>query len=86
MMPKVVYRCHSCKKKVGLTGFNCKCGRMFCGMHRYAETHECTFDYKRTAADQIAKTNPRVKEDKLVRFSDVHFHALAKHAYDYGKN
>jgi hypothetical protein len=25
--------------QVGLTGFKCKCGQLFCGSHRYAEAH-----------------------------------------------
>ncbi|CAK7337108.1 unnamed protein product [Dovyalis caffra] len=39
-------RCENCNKKVGLTGFNCRCGKIFCGMHRHAEEHSCTFDFK----------------------------------------
>ncbi|KAK0597673.1 hypothetical protein LWI29_027448 [Acer saccharum] len=27
-------RCKNCNKKVGLTGFKCRCGYLFCGMHR----------------------------------------------------
>ena len=30
-------RCWSCKKKVGLTGFECRCGFVYCGVHRYAD-------------------------------------------------
>ena len=30
-------RCWGCKKKVGLTGFECRCGYVFCGTHRYAD-------------------------------------------------
>merc|ERR1712066_1049496 len=37
-------RCASCKKKVGLTGFACRCGGMYCGIHRYSDKHNCTFD------------------------------------------
>merc|ERR1719318_1395017 len=29
-------RCLSCKKKVGLTGFTCRCGGLFCSIHRYS--------------------------------------------------
>ena len=39
-------RCFVCKKKVGLTGFTCRCGGLFCSIHRYTDKHECTFDYK----------------------------------------
>ncbi|XP_073045847.1 zinc finger A20 and AN1 domain-containing stress-associated protein 8-like isoform X3 [Primulina eburnea] len=34
-------RCTSCHKRVGLTGFNCKCGHLFCSVHRYSEKHDC---------------------------------------------
>merc|ERR1711936_1425680 len=33
------------KKKVGLTGFTCRCGGLFCSIHRYSDKHDCTFDY-----------------------------------------
>jgi len=39
-------RCGMCKKKIGLTGFECKCGNLYCAIHRYADVHNCTFDYK----------------------------------------
>ncbi|CBI34811.3 unnamed protein product, partial [Vitis vinifera] len=65
--PKVPNRCMSCNKKVGLTGFRCKCGSTFCGAHRYPEKHECTFDFKASGRDAIAKANPVVKADKLDR-------------------
>ena len=39
-------RCHTCKKKVGLTGFTCRCGGLFCSIHRYSDKHQCDFDYK----------------------------------------
>lgn len=32
-------KCWSCKKKVGLTGFECKCAYVFCAAHRHADTH-----------------------------------------------
>ena len=41
-------RCGACKKKVGLTGFTCRCGGLFCSIHRYSDKHECGFDYKVT--------------------------------------
>ena len=39
-------RCASCKKKLGLTGFTCRCGGLFCSIHRYSDKHTCDFDYK----------------------------------------
>ncbi|XP_047312238.1 zinc finger A20 and AN1 domain-containing stress-associated protein 6-like [Impatiens glandulifera] len=58
-------RCFSCRKKVGLTGFGCRCGSTFCGVHRYPERHSCSFDYKSAGRFVIAKENPLVKADKL---------------------
>lgn len=58
-------RCATCKKRVGLTGFKCRCGNLFCGSHRYSDKHECPFDYRTAARDAIAKANPVVKADKL---------------------
>ena len=37
-------RCCSCRKRVGLTGFNCRCGNLYCADHRYPDKHECSFD------------------------------------------
>ncbi|KAL7134120.1 hypothetical protein ABFS83_11G006400 [Erythranthe nasuta] len=58
-------RCSSCSKRVGLTGFSCRCGNIFCSVHRYSDKHECPFDYRAAAQDAIAKANPIVKADKL---------------------
>lgn len=63
----VTNRCLSCKKKVGMMGFKCKCGEMFCGSHRYPEEHDCQFDFKKTGRELIAKANPVVKADKVNR-------------------
>lgn len=60
-----VNRCVLCRKKVGLAGFKCRCGGTFCSSHRYSETHECSFDYKSTGRDAIAKENPIVKAEKI---------------------
>ncbi|GMP49974.1 hypothetical protein CsSME_00016774 [Camellia sinensis var. sinensis] len=58
-------RCSVCRKRVGLTGFNCRCGTTFCGAHRYPERHGCTFDYKAVGREAIARDNPVVKAEKL---------------------
>lgn len=51
-------RCDTCKKKVGLTGITCRCGGLYCGSHRYAQQHACTFDYKASERAELAKRNP----------------------------
>eukprot|EP00249_Psilotum_nudum_P004644 c18146_g1_i1 orf=548-1141(-) len=58
-------RCFTCRKRLGLTGFKCRCGDVFCSRHRYSDQHECTFDYKEAARDAIAKANPVVKANKI---------------------
>lgn len=39
-------RCLICNKKIGLVGFQCKCNNYYCIQHRYADRHDCKFDYK----------------------------------------
>lgn len=58
-------RCLVCRKRVGLTGFKCRCGTTFCGLHRYPEKHACTFDFKKVGREEIARANPLVKAEKL---------------------
>ncbi|WOL00410.1 hypothetical protein Cni_G09123 [Canna indica] len=60
-------RCSTCRKKVGLTGFRCRCGDLFCGRHRYSDTHDCSFDYKAFGREEIAKANPVVKAAKIIK-------------------
>lgn len=55
----------SCKRKVGLTGFDCRCGGLFCWEHRYSDKHNCEFDYKELGQDQIRKNNPIVIGEKI---------------------
>lgn len=58
-------RCSFCRKRVGLTGFKCRCGQTFCSTHRYSDKHNCVFDYKAAGQNAIAKANPVVKADKV---------------------
>eukprot|EP00127_Corallochytrium_limacisporum_P000181 Clim_evm42s6 gene=Clim_evmTU42s6 len=60
-------RCGVCKKKVGLTGFKCRCEGIYCGLHRYSDKHECSFDYKAMGREEVAANNPKVIADKLNR-------------------
>lgn len=60
-------RCQSCKKKVGLTGFTCRCGGLYCSIHRYSDKHICGFDYKELGAEEIRKSNPVVVAEKVAK-------------------
>ncbi|XP_074575940.1 zinc finger A20 and AN1 domain-containing stress-associated protein 1-like [Curcuma longa] len=64
---KEVKRCLVCSRRVGLTGFRCRCGELFCGEHRYSDRHDCSFDYKAAARDAIARANPVVRAAKIAR-------------------
>jgi len=58
-------KCWFCGKKCGLTGFECRCGYVFCSKHRYAEDHNCNFDHKGKGREIIAKNNPNVTRSVL---------------------
>ncbi|KAI4382251.1 hypothetical protein MLD38_008239 [Melastoma candidum] len=60
-----VNRCTSCRKRVGLTGFHCRCGTTYCGVHRYPEKHGCRYDYKKEGREEIQRQNPVVVAEKL---------------------
>ncbi|GAB6028259.1 hypothetical protein CHUAL_014086 [Chamberlinius hualienensis] len=59
-------RCQVCHHKLGLANsYVCRCGRNFCATHRYAETHDCTYDYKAEGRRILEKNNPQVTAPKL---------------------
>ena len=58
-------RCNNCKKKIGLLGFQCRCGDVFCGSHRYPEMHACKIDWKEIGREVLIKQNPLCISDKL---------------------
>ncbi|XP_017288300.1 AN1-type zinc finger protein 4 [Kryptolebias marmoratus] len=58
--------CFLCGKKTGLaTCYECRCGHNFCAAHRYAETHDCTYDYKTAGRRFLQETNPFISAPKL---------------------
>ena len=58
-------RCHKCNKKLGLLGIQCSCKSFFCSSCRYAEQHNCPFDYKTLGKEQIRLENPLIVSVKL---------------------
>jgi len=60
-------RCLSCKKKLGLTGFSCRCGGLYCAIHRYSDKHECNFDYKAMGEKEISDNNPLIVAQKVAK-------------------
>lgn len=59
--------CTGCRKKLGLMGFRCRCGDMFCSEHRYSDRHDCSYDYKAAGREAIARENPVVKAAKILK-------------------
>lgn len=47
------------------SGFDCRCGNLFCAIHRYSDMHACPYDYKAEAAEKIRKENPIVIAEKI---------------------
>lgn len=64
-IPLAKSRCITCRKKLGLVGFQCSCGLSFCGKHRYPEEHNCSFDFKKAGKKTIEKQNPLCSGDKM---------------------
>lgn len=59
-------RCFECSKKVGLLGFECRCGYVFCSGHRHAgDGHVCTFDHVAFDRKRLADTMEVVAASKL---------------------
>jgi hypothetical protein len=58
-------KCTKCKVNVGVIGFPCRCGGIFCSLHRYANEHDCTFDYREHGAEEIRKNNPQIIGEKI---------------------
>lgn len=63
---KMTKHCFLCRKRTNLaTSFECRCGNNFCATHRYAETHNCTYDYKTAGRRHLQEANPVVTAPKL---------------------
>ncbi|VWU52294.1 zinc finger protein, putative [Hepatocystis sp. ex Piliocolobus tephrosceles] len=58
-------KCHFCSKRIGLLGIKCRCNNYFCSLHRFADAHNCTFDYKNYHKQQLLKNNVKVVADKI---------------------
>lgn len=59
-------RCFECNKKVGLLGFECRCGYVFCSGHRHAgDGHVCSFDHVAFDRKRLADTMEVVAASKL---------------------
>ncbi|KAL5040008.1 hypothetical protein RTP6_007088 [Batrachochytrium dendrobatidis] len=60
-------KCFTCNKKLGAaSSIKCRCGAVFCAVHRYSDRHNCSFNYKEAGKASLIRDNPIVKKDKLV--------------------
>ena len=59
--------CAGCKTKLSLTDFACKCEGWYCGLHRHAEAHSCSFDFKAKGQGLLEKQLVKVAGEKLNR-------------------
>lgn len=48
-----------------VSGFECRCGGLFCSVHRYSDKHDCKFDYREMGAQEIRRNNPVVVGEKV---------------------
>jgi len=64
---KISSKCnyYDCNKKLKLTDIKCRCGFKFCAIHRYSDKHNCTFNYKDMAKNQLIKQNPVINFQKI---------------------
>lgn len=58
-------RCSVCRKKLGITGFECRCADVFCTNHRYPWQHNCSVDVRKMQSDVVKKNNILVSPMKV---------------------
>ena len=58
-------KCNKCNKKIGLIIFDCKCNGKFCINHRFAETHDCQYNFKTEFTNELIKNNPKINVKKI---------------------
>ena len=60
-------RCIVCRSKAP-TNIICKCGKLVCLSHRYADSHDCAFDEKTAHKNRLSKEMPKIEPEKLCKF------------------
>ena len=58
-------RCPCCNKKLGLVSFSCRCGENFCAVHRYSDSHNCSYDFQEEQKRKLSLDMPKVVGEKL---------------------
>lgn len=64
---KHIMRCEICRQKCTLIRFECKCKGVFCSVHRYTHSHNCTYieQTKQDKKKEIEKNNPKIETEKM---------------------
>ena len=64
---KKIKRCSyvSCRKRVNVLGYDCKCNSAFLFCSKHQNNHNCTFNYQQEAQAKLAKDNPVVIAKKI---------------------
>ncbi|EJW04084.1 hypothetical protein EDEG_01606 [Edhazardia aedis USNM 41457] len=61
-------QCAKCKKKLRVSNnFVCRCGFIFCALHRFDDQHDCSYDFVKDGKEMLQKNNPKVYRGKMDR-------------------
>lgn len=59
-------RCAQCNRRLGvIMVMRCHCEKVFCAQHRYAEAHNCSYNFKAVGKQILERENPLVVAQKL---------------------
>ncbi|KCZ74489.1 hypothetical protein H311_04546 [Anncaliia algerae PRA109] len=62
-------KCYKCGKILRPTNkFGCRCGNVFCMVHRFSDQHNCSFNFKAFSVKKLRQENPQVINKKVTEF------------------
>ena len=63
-------RCNfdNCNKKLKITDMSCKCGKIFCKIHKFPEDHKCEFNYNSEEIKRKTVERLECKSTKIQKF------------------
>lgn len=59
---------HDCNKKLKITDMSCKCGKIFCKMHKFPEDHKCDYNYNSEESKRKTIESLECKSSKIQKF------------------
>ena len=57
--------CFKCNRNVGLLGFKCRCGYIYCKIHRNFTTHDCSYNWKEWDQQNLEKNLQGYENSKI---------------------